>query len=119
MIKKAGILIIEKDSGNELGLIKFHANGNLEFIAWFKHGTNPYDMFGLKNIIMESGMSEEPLRVKYALQMIKQNGQLTIEQLIPEVEYYAQAINTKKPSVKFNDKLIFAKPVIYEEEERG
>lgn len=109
-----GILLREDKSGNEIGLIEFTPSGSLKL-----HYYQGRDVFALKPIerlLLENGLGEEPLYVKYA-QVLNREPELPPMILKQEASFYADFLNEKVPRCQVRGKAVVASVAHYVEED--
>jgi hypothetical protein len=104
-ISGIGLLLSEKHSGKQIGMIEFTPSGVLVFHV-IQQGLHVFALKPIERILMENGL-QEPLYVKYA-DLLKRQSELPSDILEQEASFYAEVLNQLEPPPQVRGKTIQA-----------
>jgi hypothetical protein len=103
-------LLSEETSGKEVGLIEFTPSG---FLALhYYQGPDVFALKPIERLLIEHGLGEEPLYVKYA-QVLNQEPELPPTILKKEATFYSDFVNGLVPRCKVRGKTVRASVAHY------
>ena len=108
---RIGILLCQRDSDRQIGLIEFRPEGVLEFHI-LRSGLHVFALKPVERVLRE--FYQEPLYRKYAA-LIKRKGRLSIAILKREAMSGAAVLNRAKPTLSIRNTHVRARVVQYQE----
>jgi hypothetical protein len=105
-----GILLSEEWSGEEIGLIEFTPSGVLAL--YFFQGPDVFALKPIERLLIEHGLGEEPLYVKYG-EVLQREPELPPSILKREARYYADFVNGLRPRCKVRGRTVRASVAHY------
>ncbi len=105
-----GILLYERRSGNQVGLVEFHPSGVLAFRV-LQPGLHYFALKPIERRLSDTVL-RHPLYIKYA-QAIRQEGSLERSILKREARLCAAALNRSRPTLQVGNTRVSAYMVQY------